>query len=239
MLEKTSMLKKIIRKEANFFKHNSDRCWPEDNREQGGELLSYSVAFKNLLKSQGFNDFDELVAKRRESGKNVAVLDLMGSANFLRMPENADFLLGVRIKKEDAKGKRKIISGNIFEKSGWQNIKQCMKNKELDSFDVIICRPEGPFINKKEPRFERGYSLIYGKMLKEAYSILTRDQGMLFTQIPKTLTNKRLLNKNLEQLRNCGLEIESDKYRSNYGSTGVLLIIKNESSPKKLPSIMV
>jgi hypothetical protein len=79
--------------------------------------------------------------------------------------------------------KRFLLEGNLYESKAWREL-------ETDKFDVIVCRPEGPFGNsdsknvKDVPDGNFGKEKIFISLLNKSLGLLSEDGGILFTQIP-------------------------------------------------------
>lgn len=82
--------------------------------------------------------------------------------------------------------KRRLILGNLYNSKIWKKL----KDEKQDGFDLIVCRPEGPFKNSS---FVSTWSMDYSgeKIGKIFYALLKRTMrllkanGIAFIQFPK------------------------------------------------------
>lgn len=80
---------------------------------------------------------------------------------------------------------RRVIEGNLLRSATWRKI-------YIDQFDLIVCRPCGPFEAKSIRLNEdigqndaTAYLPIYLSLLNRAYRLLSHHNGMLLTQVPE------------------------------------------------------
>lgn len=96
--------------------------------------------------------------------------------------------------------KRIIIEGDLYKRKTWTKLKKDNAEHGGDGFDVVICRPEGPFRNSNVPNIENvkdegiAREEIFAALLQRGLDILSKDGGILFTQIPNLRTNNEILN---------------------------------------------
>ena len=163
----------------------------------------------------GSRTFKELLERRPRGERNV--LDLFGSGFFLQStPIAFNQLIGVRLQNVDQYfvrqaerelsygGKstqsfidlpnRTMIYGDLYRRKTWNEIRTTMQKRKIKSFDLITCRPEGAFnmfrMFEDKPssgRRLRELAPIFVPLLDRAYRLLSRNDGELFTQLPRFL----------------------------------------------------
>lgn len=219
---------------------NNDRVdiWPLDGvpARKLNEDGSYERTFGGILDELGYEDFQGLVeARAKELGRDVAVLDLFGGAYFLPDLKSVSRIVGVRLVDIDESlrqkyseleeenrhvsevfeniinnPKRSIIEGDLYTGKTWRQISKTLEQEELPGFDLIVCRPQGPFGYSHSKMWEysirrahdEGLALeeIFVVLLRRALKLLSKDGGMLFTQEPILSTDPVIKNKFWEKL---------------------------------------
>jgi len=87
--------------------------------------------------------------------------------------------------------KRLIIEGSLYQGKIWNKL--FAENKNI-GFDIIVCRPEGPFGHTDEKNIkdvpDNGLSRekIFVVLLERTLRLMSEDGGLLFTQIPELKT---------------------------------------------------
>lgn len=163
----------------------------------------YEEIFRDLLED---TDFPSLLSHMRS--KNV--LDLFGGGYFLGN-SSFDSMTGVRLANLDYtlleklktqaipdriikietlehlmnNSNRVILNTNIWDDTAWELIRTRVKNLGINGFDLIACRPEGPF---RWYRFNTRYSnldkcAVYTRLFLNMTSLLGPN-GQLYTQFP-------------------------------------------------------
>lgn len=231
----------------------------DEDTQAWNRKFPYEKTFGSLLSP--CSSFDELVLHRTSEGKTAFFLDLFGSGQFIAHSKAASGVLGIRSK--DIMDSRKIVSrppswevieGNIFDLCSLtqsmqlpssflkSKIRAYLNKKETDYFDIITCRPFGPFENNRGdyPRYTTGsYLAIYYQLLREVYLLLSPNSGMIFTVLPTLRASKNIFYDFGKFLQSLGCEVILHKVDSYYiGEKDLVMRItkKDSSSPPALPS---
>jgi hypothetical protein len=168
---------------------------------------SYSYEMIDGLSEFGCKTFDQLVDRLGNYlGRNPNVIDLMGGAYFLNFPEKTNTLTGIRIHNKDEDfieaatdtsrvetklidkitkaQNRVIVEADILSSAGWKKIKE----QNLEPADLLVCRPVGPFDNKRASvsRFDNPetYSGLYTSLFYRMTALVNKEDGVIFTEIP-------------------------------------------------------
>ncbi len=176
---------------------------------------SYDQEMAEGLDGFGCKTFDELVLRlEKKLGRKPNVVDLMGGAYFLHDPENTNTLTGIRLLNKDeifimsVAGKndylseltskiigapnRKVVEADILSKQGWDVI----KNQNLPLADLLVCRPVGPFDVKRSmgTRHDNpeAFARLYTSLFNKTMSLVNRDGGMIFTEIPDIYSDEQV-----------------------------------------------
>lgn len=186
----------------------------------------------------GYSSMLELVQGRAEVlGREVSALDLFGGAYFLHDLDHVSHLLGVRLKNKDEEygeerergagyvkwltdnPKRDILEGNLYEGSTWKRIQSYEKEKDIVGFDLIVCRPQGPFGHMATNEYkstqdvertpENSSGAVYKALLDRTLDLMSVDDGLFFLQIP-------VVNIDLPTVREFWKEYESAKKKEGY-----------------------
>jgi len=212
-------------------------------QEGEGERRSYNDHFwEELQIIFKVNSFEELVKKiSKERGRPINVLDLFGGAYFLNDLSHVENLIGFR--KEDieedllkdqnntdrlnalkSSDKHLVVTGDLFDLSDWRRLPASI------NYDLIVCRPEGPFrnriVNPREgaelnfkPRFEDDTkSSAFLMLLKKALKRLEKG-GVLVLQLPALeLENEADVSSEWspEMLEDLSVYLTSNGYNLNY-----------------------
>jgi hypothetical protein len=177
--------------------------------------MGYSQEMSEGLNAFSCKTFDELVLKIKEKkGRKPNVVDLMGGAYFLNNPENANSLTGIRIRNTDEdflrvyKDKdtlvsklitkitqspnRKVIEADILSNTGWEAIKK----EDVPLADLLVCRPVGPFDNKRATgnRFDAPeiYGGLYASLFKRMLTLVNRKDGVIFSEVPDIFSDSQI-----------------------------------------------
>ncbi len=97
--------------------------------------------------------------------------------------------------------KREIIEGNLYTSKSWNRIKEKIQN-ETDGFDLIACRPQGPFGHFASKQTETIQDVIetdsnskeelFVMLLERTLKLLSPDGGILLTQVPVMGTKPKI-----------------------------------------------
>ena len=92
--------------------------------------------------------------------------------------------------KKEQKGK--ITHGSIFNKRDWVELDSLMSSQNIAAFDVVVCRPEGPFFaenitaGKPLTDYEKlNYGAVFDKVFYEIHVRMNHKDGIIFTQVPQ------------------------------------------------------
>lgn len=186
---------------------------------------SYDYAFAGLLKETGFANFDDLVERRAaELGRPLVALDLFGGAYFLKKLDHIAHMVGVRLRNMDeayvedgpeveelaTNPRREIIEGNLYTGETWRRIDERNTVFGAAGFDLITCRPQGPFghTSVKSPgvhlvaREQDAYHQeeIFISLLNRTLALLSPEGGLLYLQTPNLGTPEELTRDFWERL---------------------------------------
>jgi hypothetical protein len=189
---------------------------------------NYDVEFAPLVRSLGYRNINELVGVRAaELDRSLNILDLFGGAYFLENLDQVSKIIGVRLKNIDASlntkealqawrslhkeqelteliqnPKREILEGNLYESKTWRALKERM-SADISGFDLIVCRPQGPFGHFASPKTETIVNVkedgtnareqIFAMLLDRVLPLLSSEEGVLLTQTPAIDTDPKLV----------------------------------------------
>lgn len=220
---------KLINRKHNILRNMqqipSHRIWSHDGIAGIEDFrYSYEKTFYHLLDKLKVNDFQELVNKKSDQlHRKVKVLDLFGGAYFIGDLSKVSKITGVRLHDVDDEllqdpknyqfdeylrgiinsSNRNIITGNLYEGKTWKAIKEQNNTSINKGFDLIVCRPEGPFRNaRRDTHSIKGVSdtgtsreEIFVSLLERTLNLLSNEEGMLFVQTPDLKTNPQIAQK--------------------------------------------
>ncbi len=176
---------------------------------------SYDQEMSEGLDGFGCKTFDDLVLRlEKKLGRKPNVIDFMGGAYFLHIPENTNSLTGIRLVNRDedfmrdlsqhgdslaeltrkiiGSDNRKIVEADILSNSGWDTI----KNQNLLPADLLVCRPVGPFDVNRSMGTRRdnpeSFAGLYTALFNRMLSLVNRDGGMIFTEIPDIYSDEQV-----------------------------------------------
>ena len=183
----------------------------------------YEETFYPLFPGFKISDFPSFIERKNKIlGRDIKILDLFGGAYFLRDLSGVSRIVGVRIKnidsevlhntpslpfirsqrKEDLKElikspKRRIIEGDLYAGKTWREIDKDCKENNGEKFDLIICRPQGPFGRgdgsiTNIPDMGISREEIYASLLDRSLRLLSPEGGTLFSQVPELGTDKKV-----------------------------------------------
>lgn len=195
--------------------------WTEPDRDQGhtwefdgvpyeedhGDWMNYDHEMRDGLSELDCKTFDDLVSiLSNRLGRKPNVIDLMGGGYFLRNPENAAQITGIRIHNKDkdflavhkegtskysqlvrkiiGAANRRVVDGDVLSSHGWKVI----KNENLPAADLLVCRPVGPFDNKHAmgSMFDdpASYGGLYRSLFFRMLALVNKKSGTIFTEVP-------------------------------------------------------
>lgn len=220
--------------------------WKYDGK-YGVDSLSYEESFKYLFNpEEGFQDFNQWAQQRRFVGRSAHIMDLMGRGDFM---EDYDSMLGIALtefrsqEERAAQKNKKIIVGNLYQGKIWGKIKKYLTERNFSGFDLIVCRPLGPFVHKAgfECKFRQEYLEIYFKLLQRAYNLLSPDNGIILTELPefkgRQELDKAFCSVWMEKLECAGVKVKFDCREQDRGSICIRMD-KSSASPQDLPDVM-
>jgi len=207
--------------------------------------------------------FNGIVQKRRGLGKPTRVLELMGPGLFAcanypaERGENIcdlndpDFMVGLvltdpRTEREKSMSNWEVVEGNIFENESWRKIREL----PVEKFDLIICRPNGPFSKtgfSHKDRNPHAYLAVVYRMLQKAYRLMSTEDAEMYFELPRVRIERDEYQKIVEfmvvNLLNNGILATTDFSSSScdphdpYCVYAGLKIFKRKSSPEEIPNI--
>lgn len=125
------------------------------------------------------------------------------------------------------------INEDLLRIRTWKHIRNWMNERDVDSFDTIMARPEGGLHNLGNN------PAVHFAVLQRAWQLLSPDNGKLFFQIEWFMITDFILDLMPELIRNgVGVAIPDkttmERFRYQIGVPAML--IKTHDSPKVLPS---
>ncbi|MDC0449187.1 hypothetical protein OAL67_01105 [bacterium] len=224
-------------------------AWTTDGYTPTRNEKSYDSSFAEVLKSGGYRSIAQFLERRKEKGLSTHCLDLMGSAIYPRAAGHIDSAIGVRIKNSDEylKGQallnypnsvgdinevfghnnRHIVEGNVFSRRTVRSIERTMKEMGISGFDLITCRPDGPFrkhtTEKTIAEDEDSIAAYYAVQLQR-YATLLNEGGVMLIQVPQRESLYSRLDGLSELLEEetCNHEV----FNSDYPSDSKVLLVK-------------
>ncbi len=193
MTERNWALLSDIKNEMDLGKTYAD-LFENGWRHYGTETKSYEQTFSSFLKELGYTTFDELLQSRyTKTGQMQSVLDLMAPVSSLverlaktdycgttsavtyRERRGAETMTSTELSRNDIHP----FYGDILGRKVWRKLERLREEKDMPGFDLIVCRPSGPF---RETIYMK--PLIFSHSLARAYELLNPDNGILMTQLP-------------------------------------------------------
>lgn len=193
------------------------RTWEFDGvpNEGLGDWMNYDNEMRDGLSELGCKTFDDLVnilGSRLERKPNV--VDLMGGGYFLRNPENAAYITGIRIHNKDedflvehkegeskysqlvrkivGAANRKVVESDVLSNHGWKVI----RDENLPAADLLVCRPVGPFDNRHSmgSMFDDSatYEGLYRSLFFRMLALVNKKSGVVFTEVPDIFSDAGL-----------------------------------------------
>ena len=84
-------------------------------------------------------------------------------------------------------GKRRVIVGNVLDEEVWESLDTAMRDSGVSQFQLIACRPQGPF---RIPTMQSsGHMDIFIEMYDRMIRRLSPN-GLMFAQIPHAIDDK-------------------------------------------------
>lgn len=237
---------------ANSTKNKDADVWGVDGLVGARSYnLNFQSVMQDEMRTKARFTFVQWVKERKESGKSTHILEIFGSACFLSDFTHVDSITGVRLKNVDKRftelyeemgereelnkwkkitlsPKRKIISGNVFNRLTWIKIKDVLKVKKTKKVDLIIVRPIGGIVTQV-PSSELNLKQIYPyiQFFRKMYELLSSDGGIILFDLPRSFNP--IFSDILEKLINI-YDVEIDAEAPN-----IIKIKKTKKSRKKIP----
>lgn len=191
MHEQQERLRRLINSKTKLFRDANDNFWDRDGYRFDHPKCPEKMTLHPLL-GEGVS-LQSMVDARRAQGKNIHVLELFGSAEFLLDPYSADSITGVRlidVQYDDSERSRprpphhNVLERDMYDKKIFEDLVTHMGNNNIPSMDLAVCAPVGAFW-RQTIRFPLPVHLsIYYPMLQNVYSLLSSDGGTILTEIP-------------------------------------------------------
>lgn len=230
LLEARRRIRKIARNEEGAV-NIEEQVW----RIYGSGLRDYNESFYQTLDALDLRSFEGYVEERQRRGKKTFVLDVMAEGTFLRQLPGIDGGLAVtlvdkRAEKSKALDQSKnidVIAGDILSPKTWRQISQWMQDRDISSFDLIVCRGVGALLDIPQE--------LYSHILTEVWGRLSKDGGVLVTQFPPKA--EELARKLQHQLSLSGVRaiIQREKSGIQYDSASypAIAVIKTDQAPEQ------
>lgn len=209
---------------------------------ESGTSVSYGHYDSKLEKYQDFFnhahgiDLAATVKNKKEKFKFVSALNIMGQTGVLKEMQQFGLDYGVAISLGDRRDEDRVkleerqglfqVQGNVLHGSTWRQVK-----KLHPVFDLIFARPEGGYDTlPKNPQ-------IHWAILKKAYEFLSPRDGVLITQVSKSLYDfyYREIDLWVKAANKEGLSAKLSIGPAPFEYPIVLTLNKTYSSPKSLP----
>ncbi len=175
-------------KQITFLTQQENDHWAAD----GYHSRSYNSDFQPLLDERSI---EEWLLMRKAQGKSTHILDLFGSAVFLKEKSNlADTLTGARLLDlNDHETMNKswdlyqhdhwsVVPGDLFQKKTWKILEEELRKKNAMPVDLITFRPMAGIAYYGGVQ---GFLQIFFIMMKRAYKLLSNNNGMMLIQLPR------------------------------------------------------
>lgn len=193
--------------------------------------------------------------RRQKEGRKAYVLDLMGGGGVLRkLPIGGGLAITLgdgrehQLKKQDTAKNIELITGDILSKRTWKYTQEWLKEKRLEGFDLILCRPAGGWSG-----IPVGEDIYYA-LLNNTWHSLSPQDGMLLIGLPNFLLPVEgyeykgdwihLLRVSLKlpawinQLKESGIDIQYKERSYPVQQIGSLKLVKHPDSPLDLPKFV-
>jgi hypothetical protein len=140
-----------------------------------------------------------------------------------------------------------IIEGNIYElypgrssQHIWDRLGEYYQRQGIRFFDIITCRPIGPFEHDMDNHFPfqtPAYLAVYYQLFRAFYSLLTPYDGYIFTNLPNLNGSVTAYSQFQAFLRDCGCEVVLDQVDAFYlnKKDTVMRLRKTPDSLRRLP----
>ncbi len=146
---------------------------------KNGDVRSYEETFQTLLSKRTFAD---IINERKKQGKKSLVIDLMGYGKVLEGIEcEAGLAVALSDQRSPLDNKKSIlITGNVLLFKTWEKINDWLTKQDVPDkkANLILCRPAAG-IRGLTDNIDLHFTL-----LNNMWSLLSRDSGILFTQLP-------------------------------------------------------
>ncbi|MBP9819531.1 hypothetical protein KBC79_02215 [Candidatus Woesebacteria bacterium] len=111
-----------------------------------------------------------------------------GSSGYLQQLKSKAKLLSL-LRQEP---KRAVVYGSLYDKDAWSVLDASMSGQNIESINVAIVRPLGPFLNNHltdeqsfTDREKIKYAAVFTRVSNELLSRINRNLGFAFVQIPQ------------------------------------------------------
>lgn len=184
-----------LQSEAELAQMNEQWIPPQIYYQYYGEKGNYPLTqtLKDFLPKEA-KSFTEHVLSRPPTKRKV--LEIMGPKNNL-IPISSETDPGIFITLVDTrKPTEKIadqahgihgIEADFYNPNTLNTLQNKMKELSVKTFDIIVCRPLGPF-SEDYLKEKKGYRTVYLEKLFQYLNFLSPD-GELYTQIPHYILN--------------------------------------------------
>lgn len=143
------------------------------------------------------------------------------------------------IQQLNSEGKRQVLYGSVYDKQTWDQLSASMTARDIESFDIVICRPQGPFFEnyltggEKLTHYQKlKYGLVFDLTFREVLSRVNRENGMMFFQVPE-MFDKDWVQKWINRTeKKYGLVIElleDEEYNEKFDSKSMQFLARYSS----------
>lgn len=225
-----------------------ENCW----RYYGPETKPYEESFAPFLEQLGSETIIDVLQSRYEStGEPQSVLDLMAPASSFIEQISDKSCIGVTsaVSYKPRQGAETMATeqqleqniypfyGDILGRKVWRKLNRLCDEKDMSGFDLIMCRPFGPF---KENMYFSPF--VFAHSLNSAYNILSPHNGILLTQLPPipqdqpvfdwdSFTNWKNSLKQFDIESSINIRVKSFLVDADF------MMIRGQKSPDRLPAL--
>lgn len=101
------------------------------------------------------------------------------------------------LRRIQSQEKRKVIFGSVYDLKAWERLSESMEKRQIPDFGLVICRPQGPFLEQylvgEEPINERQklkYAAVFDRTFREVLLRVNKKCGILLFQIPSIFSRE-------------------------------------------------
>lgn len=101
------------------------------------------------------------------------------------------------LKRIQSQKKRKVIFGSVYDLKTWERLSRSMRKRQILDFGLVICRPQGPFLEQylvgEEPINERQklkYAAVFDRTFREVLLRINKKCGILLFQLPSIFSRE-------------------------------------------------